>query len=114
MNKHEALDIPNIHCFLVMRSLKSRQYVTEIFTWQWHYYFLKNEGVKFLREYLGLPSSVIPNTHKVEKVAKKEDEEGVEGEEAAEGRPRGRGGYRGRGSRGRGGRGRPQETAQEA
>jgi small subunit ribosomal protein S10e len=112
MNKHEALDIPNIDCFLVMRSLKSRKYVTEIFTWQWHYYFLKNEGVKFLREYLGLPSSVIPNTHKVEKVAK-QDEEGVEGEEANEGRPRGRG-ARGRGGRGRGGRGRPQETAHEA
>jgi small subunit ribosomal protein S10e len=112
MNKHEALDIPNIHCFLVMRSLLSRKYVTEIFTWQWHYYFLKNEGVKFLREYLGLPSSVIPNTHKVEKVTK-EEEEVAEGEEGEERRTRGRG-TRGRGGRGRGGfRGR-QEAPQEA
>lgn len=113
MTKHEALDIPNIHCFLVMRSLLSRKYVTEIFTWQWHYYFLKNEGVKFLREYLGLPASVIPNTHKVEKVTK--EEEAVEGEEAAGEERRGGRGTRGRGrGRGRGGfRGR-QDAPQEA
>jgi len=115
MANHEGLNIPNIHCFLVMRSLKSRKYVTEIFTWQWHYYFLKSEGVKFLREYLGLPASVIPNTHKVEKVAKTE-EEGAEGEEKQENRGEGRRG--GRGTRGRGGRGRGNyrrdETAQEA
>jgi small subunit ribosomal protein S10e len=113
MNKHEFLDIPNINCFLVMRSLKSRKLVTEIFTWTWHYYFLKPEGVKFLREYLGLPASVIPNTHKVEKVVKNEGEEEAdeEGEKRDERRPRGRGG-RGRGSRG-GFRGR-QENTQEA
>ena len=99
-----------------MRSLLSRKYVTEIFTWQWHYYFLKNEGVKFLRDYLGLPASVIPNTHRVEKVAKTE-EEGAEGEEKQENRGEGRRG--GRGTRGRGGRGRgnyrrDETTQQEA
>lgn len=93
-----------------MRSLKSRKFVTEVFSWQWHYYFLKNEGVKFLREYLGLPATVIPNTHKADRSTKKEDEEGAEegrdGEnEGREDRPRGRGrGTRGRG-RGRGARG---------
>jgi small subunit ribosomal protein S10e len=93
-----------------MRSLKSRKLVTEVFTWQWHYYFLKNEGVKFLREYLGLPAGVIPNTHRVDKSTKKEEEEGVEGEEKGEtqegGRGRGRGRGTSRGTRGRGGRGR--------
>ena len=103
MGKHEGLDIPNLHCFLVMRSLLSRKFVTEVFSWQWHYYFLKNEGVKFLREYLGLPADVIPNTHRIDKTTKKEEEEHVEGEEKTERderRPRGRGGR----GRGRGGR----------
>jgi len=114
MGNHEGLNIPNIHCFLVMRSLLSRKYVTEIFTWQWHYYFLKNEGVKFLRDYLGLPASVIPNTHRVEKDVKQE--EAVEGEENQENRGERRG--RGRGARGGRGRGRGNyrrdETTQEA
>ncbi len=97
-----------------MRSLRSRKFVTEVFSWQWHYYFLKNEGVKFLREYLGLPADVIPNTHRIDKTTKKE-EEAVEGEgEAEEGR-RTRGGRgRGRGRGGRGGRGRTEEAATEA
>ncbi len=93
-----------------MRSLLSRKYVTELFVWKWHHYFLKNEGVKFLREYLGLPQTVIPNTHKVDRSTKKEDEEGVE--DAQEGDERGNG-TRGRGTRGRGrgrGRGRREEA----
>jgi small subunit ribosomal protein S10e len=118
MANHEGLEIPNLHCFLVMRSLKSRNYVTEIFTWRWHYYFLKNEGVKFLRDYLGLPATVIPNTHKVEKVAQSEEEvaEGEEKQDRGEGRGRGGRGFRGRGRGGRGFRGgnRREETAQEA
>ena len=47
-NKNENIDIPNINCFLVLRSLKSRKFVTEIFSWQWHYYFLTEEGVKVI------------------------------------------------------------------
>jgi small subunit ribosomal protein S10e len=111
MGKNEALDIPNLHCFLVMRSLLSRKFVTEVFSWQWHYYFLKNEGVKFLREYLGLPADVIPNTHRIDKSTKREDEDVVEGEEReerSERRPRGRGG------RGRGGRGGRREEQTDA
>ena len=82
-----------------MRSLKSRKFVTEIFSWQWHYYFLTAEGIKYLREYLGLPSNVIPNTHKADRNVQKQEE----GEAEGEGETRGRGGRgRGRGGRGRG------------
>ena len=97
-SKNETLDIPNLHCFLVMRSLISRKFATEIFRWQWHYYFLTPEGIKYLREYLGLPATVIPNTYKVstENNDEEQKEEGEEGER--------RGGRRGRG-RPRGGRG---------
>ena len=93
------MNMPSLHCFLVMRSLKSRKFVTEIFSWQWHYYSLTPEGIKYLREYLGLPSNVIPNTHKADRNAQK-NEEG-EGEGETEGRGRG-GRGRGRGGRGRG------------
>jgi small subunit ribosomal protein S10e len=98
--------MPNLHCFLVMRSLKSRKYVTEVFSWQWHYYFLTPEGIKFLRDYLGLPMNVIPATHKQDRPVKK-DEGDVEGEGEGKREFRGRGGRRGGrgGRRGRGGEG---------
>ena len=107
-SKNETLDIPNLHCFLVMRSLISRKFATEIFSWQWHYYFLTEEGIKYLREYLGLPSTVIPNTYKFNTEANEEEQkEGGEdeGEEGGEKRER-KEGRRGRGRGGRGGRGR--------
>ena len=107
-SKNETLDIPNLHCFLVMRSLISRKFATEIFSWQWHYYFLTEEGIKYLREYLGLPSTVIPNTYKFNTEANEEEQkEGGEdeGEEGGEKRER-KGERRGRGRGGRGGRGR--------
>ena len=74
-----------------MRSLVSRKFATEIFNWQWHYYFLKPEGIKFLREYLGLPDTIIPNTHKLEvgKTEEINDEQKVE-EEGKENRRGGR------------------------
>ena len=93
-----------------MRSLVARKYCTEIFSWQWHYYFLTETGVKFLREYLGLPEAIIPKTHKFDAAPQNEEEE-----EKDEGRRPNRGGQ----GRGRGrGRGRKQEEqatpAQEA
>ena len=119
-SKNETLDIPNLHCFLVMRSLISRKFATEIFKWQWHYYFLLPEGIKYLREYLGLPGSVIPNTYKVEENNEEEQkEEGEEGERRGgerrerkgRGRPRGgRGGRRGGRRGGEGEEGGEEET----
>ena len=120
-SKNETLDIPNLHCFLVMRSLISRKFATEIFRWQWHYYFLTPEGIKYLREYLGLPATVIPNTYKVstENNEEEQKEEGEEGERRGgerrerkgRGRPRGgRGGRRGGRRGGEGEEGGEEET----
>ena len=103
---HETLGIRNLHCFLVMRSLLSRKYVTEVFSWQWHYYSLKPEGVKYLREYFGLPASVVPNTHKTDRSVKEDEEEKPEGEAQQE--ESGERATRGGRTRGRG-RGRRQE-----
>ena len=60
-----------------MRSLLSRKYCTEIFNWQWHYYFLKSEGIKYLRTYLGLPENIIPNTQKQDSSKTEEEAEEV-------------------------------------
>jgi small subunit ribosomal protein S10e len=116
MEDNDCVNIPNVQCFIVMKSLNSRKYVTEVFAWQWHYYTLKTEGIKFLREYLGLPATVIPNTHKADRNQKNEEDGEAQPEEGQEGgeerRGRGRGGRgRGRGGRGRG-RGRQEEGQQ--
>merc|ERR1712061_16902 len=59
---NELEDIPNLHVMMVMKSLCSRNYVTEKFNWQWDYYFLTNEGIEYLREVLHLPPQVFPST----------------------------------------------------
>ncbi len=104
VSKNETLDIPNLHCFLVMRSLISRKFATEIFSWQWHYYFLTEDGINYLREYLGLPNTVIPNTYKFNE-ANEEDQKEEEGEEREKRGGERRGGERRGRGRGRGGRG---------
>jgi len=84
---HAVLEIPNLgfdfvvqfffnfltppfplEVMMLMKSLKSRGYVKELFNWRHLYYFLTEEGVEYLREYLHLPPSVIPATHKVEEM----------------------------------------------
>merc|ERR1711964_931184 len=61
--KHNELEeIPNLHVMKVMKTMCSKAYVTEKFNWIWHYYFLTNEGIEYLREYLNLPATVFPST----------------------------------------------------
>ena len=101
------VNIPNLHCFLVMRSLVSRKMATEIFSWQWHYYFLTKQGVEYLREYLGLPANIVPNTYKLDEQEEQKEEGGEENEEK-KGERKERGERRDRGDREeRRGRGRP-------
>ena len=105
--KNANVDIPNLYCFLIMRSLVSRKMATEIFSWQWHYYFLTKQGVEYLREYLGVPANIVPNTYKLDEQEEQPKEEGGEEKKKKKGerRERGeRGERRGRG-RPRGGRG---------
>merc|ERR1719213_1078582 len=47
---------------MLMKSLTSKDFVKEIFNWQWYYYFLTNEGIEHLREVLHLPPQVFPQT----------------------------------------------------
>ncbi len=64
LEKHHILNLPNLHVAMALKSLKSMGHVREVFNWQWHYYFLTDSGVEYLREYLHLPEEVIPATLK--------------------------------------------------
>lgn len=88
--KHHILDVPNIHVLDALKSLKSKSHVKEVFNWQWHYYFLTDSGVEYLRQYLQLPENVVPATLK--KTAKPIT---VRGEDGARRGGFGRGGDRG-------------------
>lgn len=58
MKKHGEIDVPNLHVMNVMKSLKSREYVRETFSWQYYYYYLTDEGIEYLRSFLNLPSTI--------------------------------------------------------
>mmetsp|Transcript_121646 Transcript_121646/g.171208 ORF Transcript_121646/g.171208 Transcript_121646/m.171208 type:complete len:114 (-) Transcript_121646:36-377(-) len=74
--KHQHVtSVPNIVVMMVVKSLKSRRYLEEVFSWQWNYYFLTDAGVKYLCKYLGLPEDVVPSTFKKTKVARGNEEE---------------------------------------
>lgn len=60
----ELKDVPNLQVMKLMQSLTSRGYVRRTYTWKHHYWFLTNEGITYLREYLNLPEMIVPNTHK--------------------------------------------------
>jgi len=55
-------EVSNLYVINLMKSMKSRGYVTEKFCWNHFYFYLTNEGIEYLREYLHLPEEVIPNT----------------------------------------------------
>merc|ERR1712142_1083101 len=61
--KHDQLDtIPNLHVVKAMTSLKSRGYVRKNFAWRHFYWYLTNEGIEYLRDYLHLPPEIVPST----------------------------------------------------
>ena len=60
--RHEEIPVPNLQVMKCLQSLKSRGYVTEEFNWQYHYFFLTDDGIAYLRQYLHLPDSVQPQT----------------------------------------------------
>lgn len=62
LKKHMEIDVPNLHVMQTMKSLHSREYVRQTFSWQYYYYYLTDEGIEYLRSYLNLPSSVKPTT----------------------------------------------------
>merc|ERR1712088_902151 len=63
--KHPELEaVPNLHVIKALTSLKSRGYVKEQFAWRHYYWYLTNEGIGYLRNYLHLPPEIVPSTLK--------------------------------------------------
>ncbi len=64
MQKHGDVDVPNFWVVKLLTSLKSKGLVKEKFSWQWYYWYLTNEGIEYLRDYLNLPPEIVPATLK--------------------------------------------------
>ncbi|PSN42119.1 40S ribosomal protein S10 [Blattella germanica] len=63
--KHPELEaIPNLQVIKAMQSLKSRGFVSEQFAWRHFYWYLTNDGINYLRNYLHLPPEIVPSTLK--------------------------------------------------
>ncbi|RKP25307.1 Plectin/S10 [Syncephalis pseudoplumigaleata] len=62
--KHPDIPVRNLEVIKAMQSLTSRGLVKTQFSWQYYYYTLTNEGIDYLREYLHLPSEIVPATFK--------------------------------------------------
>merc|ERR1711924_458556 len=54
--KHDDADLPVKNIYVIK--------LTERFSWQWYYWYLTNEGIEYLREYLHLPEEIVPATLK--------------------------------------------------
>jgi small subunit ribosomal protein S10e len=59
----DLTEIRNLEVIKAMQSLTSKGYVKTQFSWQWYYYTLTDEGLAYLREFLHLPSEIVPQTH---------------------------------------------------
>ncbi|XP_047196683.1 plectin isoform X7 [Hippoglossus stenolepis] len=59
--KHpDVQSVSNLQVIRAMVSLKSRGYVKETFAWRHFYWYLSNEGIVYLRDYLRLPAEIVP------------------------------------------------------
>lgn len=59
--KHpEIPGVGNLQVIRAMGSLKSRGFVRETFAWRHFYWYLTNEGIGYLRDYLHLPPEIVP------------------------------------------------------
>ena len=79
LEKHHIMNIPNLHVVNALLSLKSKGHVREVFSWQWHYFFLTDTGIAYLKEYLHLPEDVVPATLKKGPAGSDAQMEGVRG-----------------------------------
>ena len=82
----QITSVSNLHVMMIVKSLKSRGCLNEVYSWGWSYYFLTNQGVEYLIKELGLPVDclIVPATHakkRAKVVVTKDGKEGEEGEE---------------------------------
>jgi small subunit ribosomal protein S10e len=58
----EIETVRNVEVIALMKSLHSRGFVRETYNWCYYYYYLTNEGIEYLRDFLNLPDEVVPET----------------------------------------------------
>jgi len=63
-NHPDITDVPNLEVIKLMTSLTSKELVSERFSWKHYYWFLNDEGIEYLREYLHIDAEMVPNTLK--------------------------------------------------
>merc|ERR1712032_1015246 len=56
--------VTNLEVLMLVKSLLSRGYVRVTFSWQHSYVYLTADGIEYMREYLALPDTIVPATHK--------------------------------------------------
>ncbi|KAM4687860.1 plectin isoform 3-T3 [Discoglossus pictus] len=56
----EVPGVTNLQVTKAMGSLRSRGFVRETFVWKHCYWYLTNEGIDYLRQYLHLPPEIVP------------------------------------------------------
>ena len=97
--KHpDVEEATNLEVIKLMTSLTSRDLVSCRFSWKHYYWFLNDDGIEYLREYLHLPADMVPNTLKKATTGKPPAPPGQERREGREGGdrpPRSFGGDRG-------------------
>merc|ERR1712205_181978 len=104
--KHDEIEVPNAHVLKLLQSLKSRNLVKNQYAWQWQYYYITDEGIEYLREYLHLPAEIVPATLKKATRPPMDGRPGGFGDGKGKGKGESRGfggdrdGYRGGGGRG--------------
>ncbi|XP_061772351.1 plectin isoform X6 [Nerophis ophidion] len=60
-SKHSEIHgVTNLQVIRAMGSLKSRGFVKETFAWRHFYWYLSNDGIVYLRDYLRLPIEIVP------------------------------------------------------
>lgn len=89
-------EVPNLHVIKALQSMKSRGYVKEQFAWRHYYWYLTNEGIQYLRDYLHSPSQTLPETLKKVDPAKRSGQRPFGGEGGERPAYRGDGGFGGR------------------
>ncbi|XP_053322635.1 40S ribosomal protein S10-like [Spea bombifrons] len=65
VTKHPELaykNVPNLHVMKAMQSLKSCGNAKEQFAWRHFYWYLTNEGIQYLRDFMHLPPEIVPAT----------------------------------------------------
>jgi small subunit ribosomal protein S10e len=65
LTKHQHIEgVHNLKVMMIVKSLKSRGYLNDVYSWRWSYFTVTNSGVAYLAKSLGVSADVVPATYK--------------------------------------------------